>query len=156
MAKSPATKENARKTPDRKGKEKNLLIGNEKGQGFTKDKQPTPEAKSAGWTRRMGLKEMMSVVPNPKADRKVSAMMNKVAKYFEIPLTEVTVRMMMDYRMQLEAAHNGNVQAYRVVTERVEGRPRIEDGPPPPVTLDEEVIRQKSQIDFGDGITFEV
>ena len=63
---------------------------------------------------------------------------------------------MMDYRMQLEAAHNGNVQAYKAVTERTDGRPRIEDGPPPPVTPDEEVVRQKSQIDFGDGMIFEV
>lgn len=155
MAKSPAIKENVKESPKRNGG-KGKLKGAKDGVPFTKENQPSSELKKAGWARRLGLKEMMSVVPNPKADKKVGAMMNKVAKYFEIPLTEVTVRMMMDYRMQLEAAHNGNVQAYKAVTERTDGRPRIEDGPPPPVTPDEEVSRRKSQIDFGDGITFEV
>lgn len=150
-------KSNPDQTPKKKRTGRGAMNGNETGVSFTKENQPSSEAKKAGWARKNGLKEMMSIVPNPKADRKLSAMMNKVAKFFEIPVTEVTIRLMMDYRMQLEAAHNGNVHAYKVVTERIEGKPRMQGwDAPPPITPDEEVIRRKSTIDFGDGITFEI
>lgn len=154
--KAPNKKSNVGNSSDRPQR-KNLKCGAKDGVPFTKDRQPDPELKKAGWARKNGLKEMMSIVPNPKSSKKLQAQMNQVAKFFNIPITEVTIRLMMDYRMQLEAAHNGNVHAYKVVTERIEGKPRMQGwDAPPPVTPDEEVIRRKSTIDFGDGITFEI
>ena len=156
MAKSPAKKKKATETPPKPKGGKGAMKGNLYGQGFTKDRQPTPEAIKAGIRRKMTLREILGVVPDKRLKGKLSNIQKEAASKLNIDLGFLDVETTLHYAMLKKAAEQGDVQAYKALIERVQGRPRLEDGPPPPVTPDEEVSRRKSQIDFGDGITFEV
>lgn len=156
MAKSPAKDSKLVGNSSDKPKRKNLKCGAKDGVPFSKTNQPSPESKREGIRRKMTLREILGVVPDKRLKGKLSNIQKEAASKLNIDLGFLDVETTLHYAMLKKAAEQGDVQAYKALIERVQGRPRLEDGPPPPVTPDEEVSRRKSQIDFGDGITFEV
>jgi len=132
-----------------------LFKGGE-GPTFTSEYQPSPEAKKAGHRRKWLLKQLLDLQPKKGTNRHWDKIINEACEHFGIQDTELTNQMLMEYRMLVEASRKGNVAAFRAITERVYGRPRQEDAPPPVATPDEEQVRQKSQINLGDGIQFEL
>ena len=131
-------------------------MGPNTGKKFSKDYQPTPDAKSKGAFRRYSLRDILRTVPDNSFDGSTKDYATLVSKFLKIPRESVDLETIMFFRQVEKAILGADTKAFRAMAEYSIGRPRIEDGPPPPVTPDEEVSRRKSQIDFGDGITFEV
>jgi hypothetical protein len=145
-----------KKANDAKSTKKKPVMGPNTGKKFSKDYQPTPQAKSMGAIRRYSLRDMLRVVPDNSFDGSTKDYATLVSKFLKIPRESVDLETIMFFRQIEKAILAGDTKAFRAMAEYSIGKPRQEDGPPPPVTPDEEVIRRKSQIDFGDGITFEV
>ena len=80
-----------------------------------------------------------------------------VSKFMKIPRESVDLQTIMFFRQIEKAVLAGDTKAFRAMAEYSIGKPRNEGwDAPPPITPDEEVVRRKSTIDFGDGITFEI
>jgi hypothetical protein len=142
--------ENPENTPKRTGK--GAMNGNETGIPYSKDNQPSPEAKKEGIRRAKSTRDLLNrivgEIPGTSKDY-----VQLTAAFFNIEADEVTVRMIMDFR-QAEKAIKGNTQAYKVVTDRAFGRPapeKVED-----IEAKDEKVGSKSRIDLGGGIFFDV
>lgn len=146
----------AKKPIDEKSTKKKPVMGPDTGKKFSKDYQPTPEAKSKGAMRRYSLRDILRTVPENSFDGSTKDYATLVSKFLKIPRESVDLETIMFFRQVEKAILGADTKAFRAMAEYSIGRPRLEDGPPPPVTPDEEVVRRKSQIDFGDGITFEI
>lgn len=147
----------AKKARDEKATKKKPVMGPNTGKKFTKDYQPTPEAKSKAALKRYSLKELLRVVPEGSFEGSTKDYAAIVSKFMKIPRESVDLQTIMFFRQIEKAVLAGDTKAFRAMAEYSIGKPRNEGwDAPPPITPDEEVVRRKSTIDFGDGITFEI
>jgi hypothetical protein len=134
----------------------NLLVGNEIGQGFTSENQPTGEAKSAGMKKKYALKTMLEMTVAKPMGRKQKEYYKEVAEYFDCGVNEVNTKMIMEFAMMQKAVVFKDPKAFQVVMDRAYGKTRQipEDAPPPPTN--EGADDQKSTFNLGPDIQFEV
>lgn len=102
---------------------------------FSKKNQPTPEAKSAGWKKRRILKDLLELTTGATFNNSTTDYRALTAKYFGIPETEVTVRMVMDFRQVEKAILSGDTAAYVAVNDRAYGKPKGEEQPAKNLTI---------------------
>lgn len=153
MADEFSENENTRNSP----RTANLLKGNELGQGFTSENQPPPESKSAGIKRKYALKTLLEMTVAKPIGKKQREYFQEVANYFDCGTDEVNTKMLMEFAMMQKAIINRDPKAYQVVMDRAYGKARqIPDEPPPPPPTDTADDVQKSVIDLGDGMKFEL
>lgn len=145
--------ENTEQTPKRKGK--GAMNGNETGRSFTSENQPSPEAKSEGMKRHWSTKKMLEAVAGKFSDSQTD-FAKLTADYYGVTLEQVTVKMIMDFRQLEKAIKKGDTRAYEAVNDRAFGKPRNEGWDAPPPQAEEAPDRQKSVIDLGNGIIFEI
>jgi len=95
------------------------------GTPFTKERQPSPAAKSAGWAKRKRGMELAKAVLNLAFKGKKDSQVKKEAsEYFGIPQKDITVEMMLLFRQAEKAIQKGDTQAFRAVMERAFGLPK--------------------------------
>lgn len=119
---------------------------------FSKDYQPSPEAKKAGQRRTYALRELLGlstgkVFAGSKTDYRALT-----AQYFGIEDKEVTVKMVMEFRQIEKAVLKGDTQAFSVIMDRAYGKPPQAE---PEISDKPLVAGQTSQVDLGNGIILE-
>lgn len=91
------------------------------GKPFSKDNQPSPEAKSKGKKKSKLLTELLELTFKGPTRGKIKAAM---AKYMGIPEEELTVEDMMHGRQIERAISKSNTFAYMAVMDRAFGKPK--------------------------------
>lgn len=157
MAESQETpqSENEQKNEQRLTSSGQPLFDGTEGKRFTSENQPSPEAKSAGQRRYWTLKKLLNQ-PAKGLFSNNTDYNQMAADYLGIPVEEVTIENVMQFRILERAIRNKDPKAYVALSDRVYGKPKQQqDEPPPPVTgpNDEET---KSTFDLGNGIVFDV
>lgn len=98
------------------------MNGNHTGKPFSKDNQPSPEAKSAGklkGKRGQELARALLAIHAPESDHRAAC-----AAYLNIPDDEITIEMMMVYRQAQKALDGQDTPAFNAVTDRAFGKPK--------------------------------
>lgn len=113
---------------------------------FSKTNQPSPEAKKAGWAKRLALKELIDFKPGKLGDSKTDYA-KLTAIFYGIAKEEVTIKMIMEYRQIERAVLKGDTGAYIAVMDRAIGKPKqaIELIPDMTIKINGKVIKQNSQ-----------
>lgn len=91
---------------------------------FTKENQPSNEAKKAGWAKRKKLTELLEISTGVKFDGSLKDYRGMAAQFFDIDTSEVTVKMMMEFRQIEKAILKGDTFAYTAVMDRAYGKPK--------------------------------
>ena len=100
-----------------------------KGVKFTKENQPTPEAKSEGKRVAKSLREfLMMPLKKGKLTKEFDRFLYECVTNYGIPKEEVTVKLFMEMRIASQAVR-GDVQAYKALQDRAFGKPREEQAP---------------------------
>lgn len=134
---------------------KNEPFKGTEGRRFDSEYQPSPEAKSMGWKRRMGLREMLKLSTAELRNKKGEPYRDLVAIALDMNPEDVTLEMIMDFRQIEKASKRTDSYAYKVVKEFAHGKARQIPEEPPPPTPDSDQD-QKSTFDFGEGMIFQV
>lgn len=122
------------------------------GKRFTSDNQPSPEAKSQGWTRRKLLRDLLNGTVKGKT-KNLDRWADAIAMYFGIDRSEVTYEMILHYTQFTKAIKKGDTSAYSAVLDRAFGKPKGEDEDKPVAPPDQ---RQTAAIDLGNGIKIQI
>ncbi|MBL7961464.1 hypothetical protein JNL27_14615 [bacterium] len=92
---------------------------------FSKDRQPSPEAKSAGWLKKRTLKELLAMELSG-TDKSAALVRSFVSKYLGVKESEVgneiTLEIAMHLRQIEKAIAKGDTRAYEVLNERAYGK----------------------------------
>jgi hypothetical protein len=104
---------------------KNLMNGKETGVPFTSERQPSPEAKSAGWMRKLkGQQLARAVLELAFKGATDSKIKQQATEYFGIPEDQLTVEMMLHFRQAEKAIQKADTQAYNAIMARADGLPK--------------------------------
>lgn len=100
-----------------------------KGVKFSKENQPSPEAKSQGKQVAKTLREfLMMPLKKGKLTKEFDKFLNECVTNYGIPKEQVNVRLFMEMRIASMAV-KGDVQAYKALLDRAIGKPREEQAP---------------------------
>ena len=92
---------------------------------FTKDRQPSAEAKRAGWARkRQGAELARTVLELAFKGLKDHPIKQQASQYFGIPEKEISVEMMMHFAQARKAIEEGDTSAYDALMRRAYGSPK--------------------------------
>lgn len=87
---------------------------------FSKENQPTPEAKKKGWAKKRLLKDIAeSIVSGDMKD-----IASKLAKTFGLEVKEIDLATLADLRQLEKAVKTGDTRAYNAVMDRLRGKPK--------------------------------
>jgi len=121
------------------------------GRPFSKENQPSGEAKSRGKQAAKTLRELLSMpVKKGRMAKSYDDFLRECVNVYGIPKELINYRLFMDMRM-VSVALKGDVQAYKAVLDRVIGRPREEQAPIVDIPQDDgekTVFRLPGDIDF--------
>lgn len=99
--------------------------GAKDGKPFTKETQPSPQAKSAGWQKKRTLKQLLAMELRG-TDKSAQLVRSFVSKYLGIKENEVgneiTLEIAMHLRQIEKAITKGDTRAYEAVNERAYGK----------------------------------
>lgn len=101
------------------------LMNSETGKKFSADNQPSSEAKSEGLRRYWATRNMVNAVAGKFSDDDTDYA-GLTARYYGVPVEQVTVKMIMDFRQMEKAIKEGDTRAYKAVNDRAFGRPAEE------------------------------
>ena len=121
------------------------------GKKFSKDYQPSKEAKMAGIIRRKTLKELLSMPLKSKLPKTEEEFICHVMATYNIKREEVDVRLFMEMKLAERVYKHGDAIAYKALLDRAFGKPMTEH---PPVV--ETPQGEKSIISMGNGIEIEI
>lgn len=112
---------------------------------FTKENQPPPEVKKAGWARRKALKELIEFQMCGKLEGSKKDYPALTASFYGIDVKDVTIRMIMEFRQIEKAILKGDTGAFNAVMDRAVGKAKqaIELIPDMTIRINGKVIRQK-------------
>lgn len=85
---------------------------------FSKDKQPSPKAKSRGKKKAMLLKDLANMVVNGEAKEKAL----KTARAVGLDFEQITIQIAMTLRQIEKALAKGDTQAYNAAMDRLVGK----------------------------------
>jgi hypothetical protein len=88
---------------------------------FSKDRQPSPEAKSKGKRKSKLLSELLELSFGGKNQVK---MRKAAAMYLGIPESEITIEDVMNFRQIEKSISKSNTFAYNSVMDRAFGKPK--------------------------------
>lgn len=112
--------------PQKKGG-KGKLRGAKDGVPFSKENQPSPESKKAGWAKKKSGQELAKAILELKFYGKTKSQIGKqAAEYFGVPEEEITIEQIMIFRQAEKAIQEGDTQAFKVVLDRAHGAPKQE------------------------------
>jgi hypothetical protein len=92
---------------------------------FTKDRQPSSEAKRKGWSKKKQLKDLLGIVTGAKFEGSAKDYRKLAANFFGIREEDVTVKMVMDFRQIEKAILKGDTGAYNAINDRAYGKAPI-------------------------------
>jgi hypothetical protein len=98
-----------------------MMKGKETGVPFTKDNQPSNEAKKEGQQRKKLLKDVLNAALNPKGEH--AKMIAACAEYLEKDAGSVTLADLMHFRQAQKAISKQDTFAYQAVMDRAYGKP---------------------------------
>lgn len=130
--------------PQRNGG-KGKLRGKDDGVPFTKDSQPSPEAKKAGWAKRLKGQELAkAVLELAFKGASKSELKKEAALYYNVSESEITVEMMLLFRQAEKAIDKSDTYAFNSIMDRAFGKPKekIEAKTDNKITL--EIVRGKA------------
>ena len=156
MAKKKAAdqkKEDVEKTTTRPKSGKGAMNGLETGRPFSKENQPDPKRKSEGAKRHWVLRDLLNKVTGQKFEGSAKVYRDLCARYFQIEPSQVTVKMIMDFRQIERAILKGDTTAYKAITDRAYGRPREEQAPIVDIPTD---TSEATKFILPGGIEFEI
>jgi hypothetical protein len=108
-----------------KPRRKGPMNGKETGIPFGEQKQPSSEAKKAGWARRnRGIELVKNILSLKFKGAKDSDLRKKIAQYFGVPENDITVEDMMIFRQSEKAIKNADTNAFKAIMERGFGAPK--------------------------------
>ena len=94
---------------------------------FSKDNQPSGEAKSAGKIKKKkGMELAKAVLELSFKGMKNSALKKAAAEYYGIDESEITVEMMLLFRQAEKAIQKADTFAFNAVMDRAHGKPKQE------------------------------
>lgn len=112
-------------TKPRKKGGKGLLKGKEDGIPFSAENQPSPDAKKAGWAKKLRGQELAKAVLELAFKGKANAETKKeAAEYYGIDTSEITVEMMLLFRQAEKAIDSSDTQAFNSIMDRAFGKPK--------------------------------
>lgn len=92
---------------------------------FTKDRQPSSEARRAGWAKkRKGAELARAILEVAFKGLDNSPVKREAAEYFGIPEAEINVEMMMHFAQARKAIEQGDSHAYDALMRRACGSPK--------------------------------
>lgn len=106
-----------------------------KGKKFSAANQPSKEKKKAGWARRNALKDILNISVNRMFEGTKKNYTQLAAAFLGIPVKEVSLRMVMEYRQIEKAVLQGDTSAFEAVYNRAYGRTKPEGEAPSSVTI---------------------
>lgn len=114
---------------------------------FTAENQPTSEAKKKGWARRKALKELVEFTMKGKIAGSTKDYPHMTAQFYGIPVEEVSIRMIMEYRQIEKAILKADTGAFNAVMDRALGKSKqaIELIPDMTIKINGKVIKQSAQ-----------
>ena len=99
------------------------------GRKFSKDYQPSGEAKSAGKRRAKTLREFLSMpLRKGKMAEEYEEFLKECISVYGVSKEDIDIRLFMEMRMT-SMALKGDVQAYKALLDRAIGKPREEQAP---------------------------
>lgn len=112
---------------------------------FTKDNQPSSEAKKAGWQKRKILKQLLELSTGATFNNSTTDYRQLAANYFGIEPEEVTVETVMTFRQIEKAIMKADTPAFIAVMDRAHGKPKGEQEPAKSlnITINGQKIEQK-------------
>lgn len=127
------------------------MMNGSTGKKFSKDYQPSNEAKRAGILRAKTLRELLSMPIKSKLPKTQEAFIQEVMRTYGVKREEVDVRLFMEMKLAERVYKTGDAMAYKALLDRAFGKPMTEQ---PPVV--ETPQGEKSIISLGDGIDIEI
>lgn len=101
------------------------MNGKETGVPFTKENQPSPEAKSMGWLKKNKGPELVKAIFDLAFQgNKRNRLKKAAAQYYGLDEKEVAVEMMLVFRQIEKAIQKSNTQAFTAVMDRAYGKPK--------------------------------
>lgn len=94
----------------------------DKGVKFSKDNQPSGEAKKAGKRRAKALKDVCSQLVTGKSKEALESL----AKYLGLEVDEIDIELALHLKQIQKALNEGDTKAYNSVMDRLKGRPKQE------------------------------
>ncbi len=86
---------------------------------FTKENQPSPEAKKEGWKKKKLLADISEMI----ASGDFAALRDKIAKLFGVVPSEVDFETLADLRQLEKAISKADTRAYNAYKDRLRGKP---------------------------------
>lgn len=127
------------------------MMNGETGRKFSKDYQPSREAKKAGIVRAKTLRELLSMPLKSKLPETEEDFIQQVMKTYQVKREEVDLRLFMEMKLAERAYKFGDAIAYKALLDRALGKPMTEQ---PPVI--ETPQGEKSFISLPNGIQIEI
>jgi hypothetical protein len=113
----------ADKPPKRPGR--NGVIPPDPKNPFSKEYQPSSEAKKKGWAKKKTAQELAKAVLELSfKGMKDSGLKKTAAEYFGIPEKVLTVEMMLLFRQAEKAIQKADTQAFNAIMDRAFGKPK--------------------------------
>lgn len=114
------------KKPQRNGG-KGKLRGAKDGVPFGVQKQPSPEAKRAGWLKKKKGQELAKAILELSFKGMKDSQLKKAAsEYFGVNQKDLTVEMMLIFRQAEKAIQKADTNAFVAVMDRAHGKPKQE------------------------------
>lgn len=127
------------------------MMNGETGRKFSKDYQPSREAKKAGIVRAKTLRELLSMPLKSKLPDTEEEFIQQVMRTYQVKREEVDLRLFMEMKLAERAYKYGDAIAYKALLDRALGKPMTEQ---PPVI--ETPQGEKSFISLPNGIQIEI
>lgn len=127
--------------PQTGGTGRHKVNGAADGVPFSKENQPSPEAKSKGWDRKRVGKELAAQILSLKfKGANNSPLLKNIASYFGVKEKDITVEMMMMFRQAEKAISKSDTFAFNAFMDRAHGKAKMDittngkdiNTPPPP------------------------
>jgi hypothetical protein len=92
---------------------------------FTKDRQPSPSAKSEGWAKkRKGAELAKAIMAINMGGISESPAIKAAAAFFGISENDINVEMLMHFQQARKAIEQGDTHAYDALMRRAYGSPK--------------------------------
>lgn len=92
---------------------------------FSKEYQPTPEAKRLGWLKKKRGPELAKAILDLAFHgMRDSELKKQAAQYYGIDQADVTVEMMLLFRQAEKAIQKADTQAFNAIMDRAFGKPK--------------------------------
>ena len=95
---------------------------------FSKDNQPSPEAKRKGHQKKKALRDMGELLASGKVFDEIEvdgkSMSQLISDMYGVPIEEVSLTVLAGLRQLQKAITDGDTKAFTAFMDRVEGRPK--------------------------------